>query len=293
MQRILKTTFLFAIALVFTAGMAFAQNNEAYIDQQDNNNTATVSQDGASNDAAVGQGLLEGWGFTQGLGSVFPYPQLDEPSAYAEDNEATITQVGTRNAAVLNQGVGNDANSSSSADNNTGTISQDGNRNVAAPGQGTYGGEAVDNVLDINQVGDENFAVASQAIQSAYAKDNNSDIDQYGDGNIANTYQGFGTNGDARSNFAKSYQDGDDNESYITQGGGPSGLGLTAAPSGYSANNQARIFQGDGGFAADNYAEISQLGTFHTARVEQLGTNHQADVDQAGSTNDATITQNN
>jgi len=55
MRYLLKITTTFALALVFTAGMAFGQTNETTIDQDDANNTATVNQVKKDNLAAVTQ----------------------------------------------------------------------------------------------------------------------------------------------------------------------------------------------------------------------------------------------
>jgi hypothetical protein len=276
---IMKKLLLLA-AFGLMASPALAQSNEAYIDQQNNNNTATVSQDGYGNDVAIGQGMYEGVGFVNGPVTTFHYGSPgNEASGFADGNTATIQQVGSRNAVGMMQGAGAETNTAS-AYNNTTTVSQNGDRNSAAPGQGTYGGSAVGNTMDIDQSGNDNQADVGQGSRDGgYAVSNDADMDQIGNDNVAAIYQGFSATAD--DNYARSYQDGYDNESFIEQGWG-----------GYAAYNEARVFQGNGGYAEDNYAEISQLGTWHTARVDQLGNDHVADVDQTGFNNDAHITQN-
>jgi hypothetical protein len=55
MRQLLRITATFALALVFTAGMAFGQDNTANVDQEGNENAAEIEHLGGDNESTVEQ----------------------------------------------------------------------------------------------------------------------------------------------------------------------------------------------------------------------------------------------
>jgi hypothetical protein len=101
--RPMKTLLTLTTALLFTAGSAFAQSNDASIDQVGDDHDATISQTGAMNAAYVTQTADAGReGADVGAATVTQtgaenYVNLRQRSFYG-DSEATITQLGNGNS---------------------------------------------------------------------------------------------------------------------------------------------------------------------------------------------------
>jgi hypothetical protein len=99
----MKTLLTLTTALLFTAGSAFAQSNDASIDQVGDDHDATISQTGATNTAYVEQTADAGReGADVGTATVTQtgdenYVNLRQRSFYG-DSEATITQLGSGNS---------------------------------------------------------------------------------------------------------------------------------------------------------------------------------------------------
>ncbi|MCC5915172.1 MAG: hypothetical protein JJU46_12400 [Balneolaceae bacterium] len=112
------TTLL--VAFLFTAGMAFAQNNEATIEQVGDYNEAATTQTGELNEATIEQ-----------LGNNSDITQVqtgDENTANALANgglNATQTQIGDKNTATI------DVESQTGLGNSTVTQYQEGDENKA------------------------------------------------------------------------------------------------------------------------------------------------------------------
>jgi len=97
MRKLLRTTFTFALALVFTAGLAFGQQNQSSIAQTGNSSTATVSQSGQGN-----------------------YSQLKQSDDFIGGHTATVQQVGSNNYSnIQTQNGGGTAEVYMEGDGNT------------------------------------------------------------------------------------------------------------------------------------------------------------------------------
>ena len=84
----MKTLLTLTTALLFTAGSAFAQSNDATVDQIGNDNDSEITQSGLSNTAYIQQG-----GFGGG-------------AVQSNNAEATIEQAGSMNDATIKQRQG-------------------------------------------------------------------------------------------------------------------------------------------------------------------------------------------
>jgi len=60
----MKKLFMIAFALVFSTGIAFAQDNDSDIDQVGDDSDATVVQDGSMNESVISQNSGFGTGHT-------------------------------------------------------------------------------------------------------------------------------------------------------------------------------------------------------------------------------------
>ena len=122
----MKKLFTLAFALVFSTGIAFAQNNSSTIDQVGNGHAAMITQTGDQNSSELTQDIATG------------------PAQSNYDGHATVTQTGDRNTSKLTQFTfygGHDA-----------TITQDiGNDNYSEIVTSNGGGSA-----DVTLNGDEN-----------------------------------------------------------------------------------------------------------------------------------------
>jgi hypothetical protein len=219
----MKKLMTLLFVLVFAGSTAFAQNNDA-----------TVDQIGYDNDAEVEQIGL--------------------------DNEVTLEQV--HNHLLGTRGI-NDAD-----------VKQTGNTNIAdiyQRNRGQYAASGFNNNLDLIQDGNLNTAITYQAI----ARGNDIKLDQFGDGNFADIYQHQGGKLSGYGSASRTVQDGEGNELYIDMGN----------------FNDAGITQ-DGNF---NLADIKQ-NSFSSDNVQlmQEGDDHEvlliqsegmADIRQFGGNN--------
>lgn len=205
------TTLL--VMLLFTAGMAIGQNNEATIDQVGDDNNAEIEQIGSLNKAFVDQ-LAQGT--TSGVATFSDadiyqdgsenFVNIDQ-NAFFQFSNATITQEGDRNIVegttsesawvqsnggltleVLMDGDDNRLYSlRGEAQKNANELYLDviGNNNtVGAEQEGAY--------ADLDITGDSNNVVLSQlGDNSVY---NTADIDVIGDGNGVNVMQTMNSN---------------------------------------------------------------------------------------------------
>lgn len=212
-----KLSILF-VAFLFSAGMAFAQSNDASIEQVGNDNDASIEQVGNSNEADIDQSGSSNHALINQFGPI---------------NEPSVNQVGADNDASVNIGDNatdirrSEGDIYQNGDNNTASIEiyQISSYNATARALG-----------DISQVGDNNIAEQDIALGSSGPRTDAS-IDQQGDDNQA--YQtvynnvnnvdveilqdGFGNwaSQDAENSNITSLieQFGDDNTAYTTQVG--------------------------------------------------------------------------
>jgi len=247
-----KLTILLA-AFLFTAGMAFAQNNDATVDQTGNDNQATATQSGSDNDAEIEQ--------------------------VGNDNDGTITQNNLNNSGTILQ----------TGDNNTATSDQDGEKNDGFILQGWDDKSVTDgNEVSLTQSG---YANRSDVFQF-YGEDNEATVTQSGQENDARVMQGWFVPFDAvnrnvasidqqsSNNDSRIFQyNGDDNEAIVNQSIGDYNNGQISQ--GYLWNvHDVQISE-----ANFNYGRIDQLGGDNNATVMQLGDHNSFELVQNGSGN--------
>ena len=260
--------FILALAWVLTTGSAFAQSNEADVTQNGNGSSATIEQQGSSQEAVVVQNSLFGTGHT-----------------------ADVTQSGDANLADVSQGQANAE----------AYIRQSGTENVAKSQQSGY------NVLNIEQVGNRNVLEGRTADSRAFQKNgtgifaddaNFLNVSQDGDDNVASVWQEHHASGVIS-------QMGDGHYGMIYQTGAPGGAINAASISQTGSGHVAEISQvGDGNDASIDQslsihaglATTSQTGDANSASQTQNGNQFQvgsyAMIDQVGVGNTATQIQN-
>lgn len=184
-QRTMKKLLTLSTALLFTAGSAFAQSNDASISQTANSSDAAVTQTGADNSADVTQQFGQYHEAT--VEQVGDNNNLD----LVQDNTntfASIEQLGDGNMASIFQRsrlfVG-PANIGASIE-----LTQDGSGNVAdirQDAEAGAGGSAT-NMLSALQSGNDNYLFVDQNrdLGPGY---NSADVEQRGDENIASVTQ--------------------------------------------------------------------------------------------------------
>ena len=151
----MKKLLTLLMALLFTAGAAFAQSNDAVLTQSGDDNDATVEQIGSGNGAVLSQGFA-GQGQDGAIGEIFQDGNDNSAEmkqrAWGDDgNEHYIDQIGDNNAASVNIFNGD----------NYGIVEQYGSENDAQMVQSGTGNGSV-----IFQTGDENYAYSSSTAGS-------------------------------------------------------------------------------------------------------------------------------
>jgi hypothetical protein len=260
MRQLLRITATFALALVFSAGMAFGQSpdNETQVDQEGNDNTADVEQVGQNQRAFVDQ---------NGPGN----------SADADEgHRAFITQKGIQdgidgknNTAVVDQRF--ESNFAHST-----TINQFGAGNQAGANQG---GNFAGNTVEIEQTGENNYSAIQQSSAVTFKST------QTGDNNIiAGFAPGFdqlsppdGARGPARQETGAPF-DGDLGLMDFTQMGDGNRIAGAEQNVGRSL---AKVYQ-DGG---SEITVLTQTGGDHTVRLDQFS-GSEAEIIQKGSNNE-------
>jgi len=255
------TTLLFV--LVFASSMAFAQNNDADVDQTGDDHNATVSQDGSLHEAIVDQDSHFGTGHTAEI----TQQTGDENFAYVDQNqansEAYITQTGSYNESRSKQAGYNVANILQ--EGNTNVLGQYNNLSANAYQKNGFGNGVGDmSSLDLDQIGDLNEAGLWQEHHAEAS------IAQNGNENDAHVYQS-GTAGLA-VNSAFVSQNGNLNEADVNQDG---------------EGNSASVQQGHAAYtSSSNTADIDQMGNSNTASFGlQDGDGNEVTASQDGSGN--------
>lgn len=212
----MKTLLTITTALLFTAGSAFAQSNNASIDQVGDDHEATITQTGAMNTAFVEQTADAGReGIDVGEAAVTQlgddnFVNLRQRNFFG-DSEATITQIGSGNsvqgtstssAFLQNHGLNiidvmmeGDDNTLYSlrgeAQKNVNTLLLDilGDGNSVGLlqefGYGDISIEGSDNMVTLDQMSNSN-ANAHSAFVDIFGSDNMVDINQRGQAQTAN-----------------------------------------------------------------------------------------------------------
>lgn len=235
------------LTLLLTSGLATAQNNpsssEAYIDQANVSNEATIHQLGTNHFSIIGQGRFDFSGTSLA-------PGFSVALGTATENDAEVEQSGNGQIAQIFQGV-----SGGLAENNRAEQTQSGHTQNAQIIQGAGGTARLNRAFQTQNEG-ANTAIINQGLRGSgsfgSATDNYARQTQTGGGIFGQILQGT-SDGTASFNTAVQNQDG------------PSNIGL---------NHTARISQGtDGGLASDNTAHQTQQDGAaidgHTAIIEQ------------------------
>lgn len=284
---------LLLAAFALCASPAFAQNNDAAIDQIGDQNVANAVQTGSQNDADITQYNEPGSGvnsqvvaevFQSGSGNIADVDQeltrndkasfsayIDQSGAanYAKQEQGLVgpdTRTFGLTASIEQVGTSNHAEQYQSKRSNEAIIEQ-GLNDAASSGNEAYQRQDVSNPSDNGET--NHYALAQQdgsankAYQDQSDTGNHAEILQNGSGNIADQDQ----KGVTSSAF---------NQSYITQDGA---LG--------AVSNEAYNFQ----HADGAWSSIVQTGEANYADVEQYGNGHTSDVMQSGMGNTSTVTQ--
>lgn len=276
MKKLATLTLGFFLA----AGSAFAQSNDATVDQTGDQNEVSIQQ-------------------------------VYQADGSGENNEAITTQTGDFNvvASLKQWGAGNWYEIVQTGDNNL----VDRYPNQGSTQGGSYEGYISitqlndDNkVWDADQAGSENSITVTQRggdivnveaqISPEGGVGNTIVIDQYGGGNAV---------GEFSSNGSGAYQEGEGNSMDITQEGGAKAGIASVYVSGVTKKffrsaiegGQGLIQLGDDNMltieqdGASTVGFVIQKGNLNDASVYQTGDYHSATVSQMGDSNMATITQ--
>lgn len=178
----MKKLFTLAFALVFSAGIAFAQNSLTVDQQGDDNTVEAIS--GATQDASAGG---------SNAAAITQIAGVENDGDPTGGHQAFISQVsapGDQNVITLTQSFGTNALGPRGAQ--TATLSQNGEGNMIDGFQNSRSSR----VANVNQEGNDNM--------STFENGRDLDVDQLGDRNVA---ESFGSS----DGPVTQYQDGDDN----------------------------------------------------------------------------------
>jgi hypothetical protein len=277
----MKKLLTLAFAFVFMTGVAFAQDNDATVEQDGDDNGATVEQTGASNAATILQGF-------NGQGQNGAEALIRQ---VGDDNSATIKQRAwggrDNDHTVMQTGSDNEASIDAFNGANMGSITQTGDLNEGKIQHGAAKfGEAV-----IEQNGDDNYARARQFSgdgndatikqgNAAYVSSGNEgDIRQEGDGNDASFVLTRGDDNDVAID-----QLGDNNYSeYSVKYGDANDIDVTV--DGNSNRTRLSIDAGWGSRSSGNMITVEKYGdtNYLTGSIE--GDGNMVDIFQDGNDN--------
>jgi|AntRauTorcE11898_2_1112593.scaffolds.fasta_scaffold00787_11 hypothetical protein len=285
----MKKLLTLSTALLFTAGAAFAQSNDASVSQNGDDNDANIEQLGTGNSAELNQGF-NGQGQNGAFGEIIQDGEGNNASmnqrAWGNDgNDHTIEQLGHSNSGDVDIYNGD----------NSGYILQDGVGNSARMVQSSTGHESL-----ILQTGSENYAQSS----ATGGTGNQTAIVQ---GIPSEFTGGIGIQGQvslddapvliplfgSQENVATMSVSGSNNMAGILQLGG----GNTAGTNPGYAGDKGIDISGDANAAGiaqlgfENDATISVMGNANMAGILQLGSDNSGSIMQDGSGNTAVILQ--
>jgi hypothetical protein len=262
----MKKLFTLAFALVFSTGIAIAQDNNSDIDQVGNGNGATVTQAGADNESTIEQ-------FAQGTSSGQPVAatatvtqtgsnnvsSLDQ-NAFFGDHEATIIQVGTDNYSAINtQNGGGSAEVYMEGDRNQ-LVAWDRNTGFDASGAAN---QKNDNFFALDVLGSDNTVGMRQEFATAT-------VNLEGNANMVSLSQKSSANGVAA----------DYHKAMIDVNGSDNTIGVWQGPDW-------------GASGANNVADVDVLNgsSFNTVDIRQRGSDNLSTVMVDGMNNTATVVQ--
>jgi len=260
----MKKLFTLAFALVFSTGIAVAQNNSSTIDQVGNGHAAMITQTGDQNSSELRQDIAKG------------------PAQLNYDGHATVTQTGDRNTSKLTQitfydghdatitQVGNDNYSEIVTSNGGGSadVTMNGNENellsYRLDKNFSYHTQKNDNQFTLGITGNSNTVGMNQEFSNGTVTITGSRND------VLLRQHGGGANYDqALYDQATITVDGSDNMIDVDQDGGALARGL---------NNTATVELLNA--SSFNMVEVDQAGDFHTSTITVDGMNNQAIVEQ-------------
>ncbi len=201
----MRTIFILLFGLVFLAGSALAQNNEATILQNGDNYQATINQTGSSNDAIIDQASSGG-----SLASIDQVGNNNVGDVYWRNTSGH----GGGEIIIIQEGDLNEAyhrNFSFAPAYQNDKIYQYGNENYAY--QRYRGGTTPSSDAEIFQGQAGNPGDLNEAIQDLGGA--NAKIEQYGSSNIARQYN-TGTSGQNGYQHANIKQEGDGNDADVS-----------------------------------------------------------------------------
>lgn len=234
------------------------------------NNTANVTQNGASNLANFKQGRdnvhVYDDGFAYSFGSV----------TEAVFNTLNLSQMGEDNVGFINQlGSHNTASTSQSGSLNVSTTEQWGNLDTATT----------------DQFGVENTGFITQSDFNGFGGEKTASIFQNGNSNYAyvNQYEDYYSTISTGPQSATVEQIGSSNNTTVYQTGIAALDSSITGDSNVHTINQRIIAP----FSPENGAEIASFGDFNTVSLLQAGTGgNQAEILQEGDHNGVTLSQN-
>ena len=267
----MKKTLILTFALVFVAGVSFAQDNRSSIEQEGNAHSATVAQTGADNASDISQseeGTLIGQSGDPAATATVTQTGNDnvnslDQNAYYGNSEATITQIGDDNYSNLQtQNGGGLATVTMEGDGNELVSWRFRDRRDFGANQKNY------NEFDLNILGDDNAVAMTQ--EYAFG-----DVDVTGAENEVNLRQLSNANGTTA----------DFHSANIVIGGNGSTGDLNTV-----TVNQASEQGGTGG--VNNGATVKVLrGDANTVEATQFGSDNRQTVEVDGSANTYTAAQ--
>ena len=218
------------VALFFTAGMAFAQSNDASIDQVGDDHEATISQTGAMNSAFVEQ-------------------TADAGREGSDVGEATVTQTGAENYVNLRQ--------RNFFGNNEATITQlgDGNRVQGTTASSAFYQNHGLNVIDVRMEGNDNtlYSLAGEAQKNV----NTFLLDILGSDNSVGMFQHFG--------YGDVSIEGSSNSVVLYQRSGSNATAQSAHVDISGGDNMVDIYQN----GESHTATVDIIGYSNTATISQ------------------------
>ncbi len=298
MRQLLRITATFALALVFSAGMAFGQSNTSTVDQTGEDHSADVIQNGGNNTVDLEQADTDlSDGVTNNM-EANVRQKFSGNEAYIDQKgragvigpgkstaDADVDQVGNNNFLDLDQGpffgkhsadidqLGNNNTVRLRTSNGGGEadVYFDGNRNRLT--RATRGGNLLSgqqlkqsnpgNDLDVTVVGDGNKLGAQQ--QDTGTSGATLDIDITGDNNFVPTFQGKSSSVGSAVNSTIDITVDDGNSNFLQASQVGANNTATIDLNGISDGNQAVINQSSAG----NTATITVDGMSNTASVQQ------------------------
>jgi hypothetical protein len=301
MRYFVKITTTFALALVFSAGMAFGQQNQSTIVQNGNDIDASVNQDGQSN-----------------------VSQLTQSEDFIDGHSATIDQVGDNNYSnIQTQNGGGTANVKMKGDGNSlvdwktrerggfganqknslNSFDLDimGNENTVGMTQefgiGTVEINGSRNEVGLRQLAGANYqtedfhtATVRIGLFGSTASDNDVDVNQASDGGSS-----VGGTGGKGNNASVKILTGELNDIGVQQGGSENtqSIEVTGSENTYTAKqygdgNSLYLNSRGTGPGPDAPGAFTENNTFS---MTQDGSNNLVDAGIDGDDNDITITQ--